>query len=63
LTSVPGATNTPTSTTTATTACNDDAPGVTQSEVTFSATAGLSYSFMVSAYSGTGGTLMFDLVP
>jgi len=46
-------------------ACNDDfvghPPGVYTSQISFQATAGITYSFMASAYSGSGGTLTFHL--
>ena len=42
--------------------CNDDAPGSSQSQVSFIATGGTTYSFMVSAYSGNGGNLIFHLM-
>jgi hypothetical protein len=40
--------------------CNDDDPrDGAQSQVSFQARAGTTYSFMVSAYDGDGGTLVF----
>ncbi len=41
-------------------ACNDDTNG-TQSRVSFQATAGTTYFFMVTAYSSSGGNLVFQL--
>ena len=41
-------------------ACNDDSGGA-QSRVTFSATAGTTYTFLVTSYSSIGGTLKFNL--
>ncbi|HXQ20496.1 MAG TPA: hypothetical protein VN812_02395, partial [Candidatus Acidoferrales bacterium] len=41
--------------------CNDDAGGGHQSQVSFTASAGVTYWFMVSAYSDDGGTLVFHL--
>jgi metal-sulfur cluster biosynthetic enzyme len=41
--------------------CNDDAPGSTQSEVTFAANAGTSYYFQVDGYDGATGDLVFNL--
>jgi len=41
--------------------CNDDAGGGHQSQVSFTARAGVTYWFMVSAYSNDGGTLVFNL--
>ena len=41
--------------------CNDDAPSSSQSQVSFTATGGTTYFFMVSAYTGNGGTLVFNL--
>ena len=41
-------------------ACNDDTNSA-QSRVSFQATAGSVYYFMVTAYSGNGGTLIFQL--
>ncbi|MGH3054307.1 MAG: PPC domain-containing protein, partial [Gaiellaceae bacterium] len=40
--------------------CNDDS-GSVQSRVSFPATAGSTYYFLVTAYAGNGGTLHFDL--
>ena len=42
-------------------ACNDDAVGRVQSQVSFATSGGVSYYFLVTAYSGTGGTLLFQL--
>ncbi len=41
-------------------ACNDDTSG-TQSQISFTASAGTTYSFVVSAYSNNGGVLDFQL--
>ena len=41
--------------------CNDDAPGSSQSQVSFAAAGGTTYFFMVSAYTGNGGNLVFHL--
>jgi hypothetical protein len=41
-------------------ACNDDSSG-TQSRIAFQATAGVSYYFLVTAYSNNGGNLVFQL--
>ena len=41
-------------------ACNDDSSGA-QSRVSFTASAGTTYYFMVSAYSSNGGSLVFQL--
>ena len=41
-------------------ACNDDTSG-TQSRVSFTATGGMTYYFLVTAYSSNGGTLVFQL--
>ncbi len=41
-------------------ACNDDSTG-TQSRISFTATGGRTYHFLVSAYSNNGGTLVFQL--
>lgn len=41
--------------------CNDDANGTVQSQVSFSTTAGTTYFVMVTAYSGTGGSLVLNL--
>jgi subtilisin family serine protease len=41
-------------------ACNDDYSGV-QSRIEFSATAGTAYSFMVTDYHTSGGSLVFNL--
>jgi hypothetical protein len=41
-------------------ACNDDTNG-SQSRVSFQATAGTTYFFMVTAYSSNGGSLVFQL--
>ena len=43
-------------------ACNDDAGATLQSQVSFTATAGTAYFFMISAYWDDGGTLVFNLV-
>ena len=40
--------------------CNDDSSGA-QSRVAFSASAGSTYYFLVTAYSGNGGNLLFHL--
>jgi hypothetical protein len=42
-------------------ACNDDFGGTAQSQVSFTATAGTTYYFMVSAYTNNGGALVFRL--
>jgi hypothetical protein len=41
--------------------CNDDAGGTMQSQLTMTTTAGATYYFMVTAYSGNGGTQRFQL--
>jgi hypothetical protein len=41
-------------------ACNDDTSGM-QSRVSFQASGGTAYYFMVAAYSNTGGSLVFQL--
>jgi len=41
--------------------CNDDAAGTLQSQVSFTATAGTTYYFMPTSYSGNGGSLHFQL--
>jgi hypothetical protein len=43
------------------TACNDDAPMTSQSQITFAVTGGTTYSFLVTAYTGNGGSLVFSL--
>jgi len=42
-------------------ACNDDAPSVAQSSVSFAATGGTTHFFLATAYNGSGGTLVFHL--
>jgi len=42
-------------------ACNDDAGGVSQSQISFQATAGTKYSIMVSSFNAVGGLLNFHL--
>jgi hypothetical protein len=43
-------------------ACNNDAaPGIAQSQVSFAATSGTTYFFMVSSFLGDGGTTNFHL--
>ena len=42
-------------------ACNDDSAGTIQSQISFAGTAGVTYSFMVSAYGTLGGNLAFNL--
>jgi hypothetical protein len=42
-------------------ACNDDT-GSLQSQVSFAATSGTTYFFMVTAFGNDGGTLVFNLV-
>ena len=41
-------------------ACNDDASGV-QSRISFAASAGTTYSFLVTSYGTSGGNLVFQL--
>jgi len=42
-------------------ACSDNANATTQSQISFTATSGQTYSFMVSAPNFDGGTLVFHL--
>lgn len=42
-------------------ACNDDDAGTTQSRVSFAATAGTTYTFLVTSFNNDGGTLVFHL--
>ncbi len=41
--------------------CDDDMETSRQSQVSFTASAGTTYWFMVSAYNNDGGTLIFNL--